>query len=144
MRYDIIKFILWSIVPVMQIGMVNAQEDCSKLTTQAELNNCYSVEHTKADDVLNKAYSVLRCGLNESQKKDLAMVQRAWIRYRDLLCRFEASEVKGVTSHGMVLSMCLTEKTRLRTKEINALVSCEEGDIACPLRFRNCVPYGRE
>jgi hypothetical protein len=72
-----------------------------------------------------------RFGLDETREKSLANAQNAWIKYRDLSCDFETSGAREGSVFQMVLSLCLTEKTRSRIEEIKKQRICEEGDVSC-------------
>jgi uncharacterized protein YecT (DUF1311 family) len=125
------------------IGVARAAEDGDGMATQAASNRCAdrcrAAEYARADAELNRAYKLLRCKLAARPEKDLVAAQRAWIGYRDASCRFEASGVEGGTAYASILNMCLTRKTRQRTEEISALAACEEGDLACPPKTRDCA-----
>jgi uncharacterized protein YecT (DUF1311 family) len=125
------------------IGIARAAEDSDGMATQAVSNRCSdrcrAAEYAKADAELNRAYQRLRCELAACPEKDLVAAPRAWIAYRDTSCRFEASGVEGGTAYASILNLCLTRKTRQRTEEISALAACEEGDLACPPKTRDCA-----
>ena len=125
------KFMIVFICSMMSTALWAA--DCSKMESQADLTRCFNAEYESVDKELNKVYASYRTSLvDDRQRQDLREVQRAWIKYRDLSCRFELSASKGGSSYPMGLAMCLADKTRVRMDEIKKLASCEEGDIACP------------
>ncbi|MDR1662082.1 MAG: lysozyme inhibitor LprI family protein [Azoarcus sp.] len=95
------------------------------------MNRCHAAEYKTADRTLNDVYVSYRATLNEIQKKSLSNAQFAWIKYRDLSCDFETLNARGGSMFQMVLSMCLTEKTHSRIKEIEKLNTCNEGDVSC-------------
>ena len=105
---------------------------CVDLPTETETRLCAAAELDQADQALNKTYAKYRSGLDESQKRQLKEVQLAWIRFRDLSCRFESSGVEGGSIHGFILNTCLTGMTRDRTRRLQALLDCKEGDLSCP------------
>jgi uncharacterized protein YecT (DUF1311 family) len=105
--------------------------DCNKASTQAEINGCAARDLSQADTELNETYLAYRAKLRLAQQNQIRDVQLAWIKYRDLSCRFESSNVAGGSAAGMVLQNCLADKTRQRTKELQALSGCQEGDLAC-------------
>jgi uncharacterized protein YecT (DUF1311 family) len=106
-----------------------AAEDCGNAITQMALNDCAAADYEAADKELNRVYAAYRKALvDEEDKKSLKAVQLAWLKYRDLSCDFETSPSKGGSIRPMNISICLAEKTRARTKELQ----CGEGDIACP------------
>lgn len=106
--------------------------DCQNPQTQTDMNQCASSDLDRETKKINKTYNDFRAKLNPTQKLQLKEVQLAWIKFKDLACQFEASGVKGGSAHSMVLAGCLTEKTRQRNKELEALGNCQEGDLSCP------------
>jgi uncharacterized protein YecT (DUF1311 family) len=63
----------------------------------------------------------------------LKTAQNAWIKFRDTDCKFQSSASEGGSMYSMVFSGCLADKTLSRTKELNSLLHCKEGDTSCPL-----------
>ena len=106
--------------------------DCQNPQTQIDMNQCASTDLDRETKKINKTYNNFRAKLNPTQKQQLKEVQLAWIKFKDLACKFEASGVEGGSAHSMVLAGCLTEKTRQRNKELEALGNCQEGDLSCP------------
>ncbi|KAF1049074.1 MAG: hypothetical protein GAK35_00052 [Herbaspirillum frisingense] len=105
--------------------------DCAKASTQAEMNACASQALNQADADLNATYVAYRAKLRPAQQNQIRDVQLAWIKYRDLSCRFESANAAGGSAAPMVQQSCLAEKTRQRTEELKALAGCPEGDLAC-------------
>lgn len=105
--------------------------DCNQAATQAEMNGCAAQDLSQADAELNQTYLAYRAKLRPSQQNQIRDVQLAWLKYRDLSCRFESANVSGGSAAGMVLQNCLADKTRQRARELQALSGCPEGDIAC-------------
>lgn len=106
--------------------------DCRNPQTQTEINQCGSSDLERETKKINKTYNDYRAKLNPAQKQDFKEVQLAWIKFKDLSCKFEASGAEGGSMYSMVLSGCLAAKTAQRNKEIEALASCQEGDASCP------------
>jgi len=96
------------------------------------MNQCAASELDRETNKINKTYNEFRKKLNPTQKQKLKEVQLAWIKFKDLACQFETSGVEGGSAHSMILMNCLTEKTRQRNKELDALSRCQEGDLSCP------------
>lgn len=105
--------------------------DCDQAQTQAGLNECAGQALSQADAELNRTYLAYRNGLDKARQDQIRDVQLAWIKYRDLSCRYVGSGSAGGSAHGMVLQSCLTTKTQERTAELKALSTCPEGDLAC-------------
>ncbi|OWY31084.1 lysozyme inhibitor LprI family protein [Herbaspirillum robiniae] len=106
--------------------------DCDKAVTQAEMNGCVAQDLNQADAELNQTYIAYRAKLRTAQQNQIRDVQLAWMKYRDLSCRFESAGVAGGSASGMALQTCLADKTRQRTRELKALAGCPEGDLSCP------------
>lgn len=111
-------------------NLVSASE--CKDQTQYGLNQCANAELARETNTINKSYNTLMSKLNPSQKRQLKQAQLAWIKYKDLACKFESSGVEGGSVRPMVLSNCVSKKTAQRNAELEALGKCEEGDISCP------------
>ena len=106
--------------------------DCRNPQTQTDMNMCAISDLERETNKINKTYNVYRAKLNPAQKQEFKAVQLAWIKFKDLSCKFEASGAEGGSMYAMVLSGCLTVKTIQRNKELEALASCQEGEANCP------------
>ena len=111
--------------------------DCANAMAQMELNMCAYQEFEKADAELNAVWKQAKAsadGLDsqedeESRKgaaKALLAAQRGWIAYRDGACELAGWEAHGGSMEPMVVSGCLAEKTRARTKELQEFVKGPE------------------
>ena len=118
-------------IPLFTATAVQAQE-CKNPQTQTEMNHCATMELEAATGELKKVYNEYLIRLSEEQKKQIQEAQLVWIRFRDLTCKFESSGSQGGSAYGMVFSFCLTRMTRERTKQLQELASCKEGDLSCP------------
>ncbi|MBF5066250.1 DUF1311 domain-containing protein, partial [Salmonella enterica subsp. enterica serovar Istanbul] len=76
-------------------------------------------------------YMAYRDKLNKAQQNQLREVQLAWLKYRDLSCRFESSASAGGSAASLALQTCLADKTRQRADELKNLAGCQEGDLNC-------------
>jgi uncharacterized protein YecT (DUF1311 family) len=81
---------------------------------------------------INQTYNTVRAKLSPKQQQDFKAVQLAWIKFKDLDCKFQASGVAGGSAYPMIVSECLTAKTIQRNKELDYLLNCQEGDLSCP------------
>lgn len=104
---------------------------CNNAGTQAQMEQCAAQALNQADTELNQTYVDYRNRLDQRQQDQIRDVQLAWIKYRDLSCKYASSDVGG-SAHALALQTCLTEKTQERTREIKALTTCPEGDLTCP------------
>lgn len=107
--------------------------NCQNAETQSDMNKCFSMELDRETKKINKIYNDYMKRLNPSQQQQLKEIQFSWIKFKDLDCKFESSGVEGGSAHSMILSSCLTRKTRERIKELESFASCTEGDLSCPV-----------
>ncbi|SFN04569.1 Uncharacterized conserved protein YecT, DUF1311 family [Izhakiella capsodis] len=117
------------IIPTAQALAV----DCTKATTQAEMNQCANADYKNADSELNLIYKHVLKSTSGEHKSLLQAAQRKWIEYRNADCQFQTFKSKSGTVWPMNFSTCLENKTRQRTKELKEMLSCPEGDVSCPL-----------
>ena len=108
--------------------------DCQNQQTQTDITQCASSELSVETARINKAYNELTAKLYPTPRQKIKEVQLAWIKYKDLACKFEASGAQGGSAYASVLSVCLVEKTKQRSKELEALGNCKEGDLGCPIQ----------
>ncbi|EJL92233.1 hypothetical protein PMI16_01174 [Herbaspirillum sp. CF444] len=128
---------LWRLAALLSLSTLSIAAhalDCDKTgaETQSDMDQCSTQALNKADAELNQTYIDYRNRLNKSQQNQIRDVQLAWIKYRDLSCKYASSSTTGGSAHGMALQSCLTQKTQERTKELKVLSSCPEGDVSCP------------
>jgi uncharacterized protein YecT (DUF1311 family) len=111
-----------------------AAMDCAD-QTQAGLDKCADAAFRRADQALNAAYrDVLRRLGDDKHKKNLiAASQRAWVVFRDAECKFAVSSSESGSIYPMEHSLCLEGETQKRTKDLQAYLHCEEGDLSCPV-----------
>lgn len=124
----IILLALFALTPLVHA----AEVDCKNATTQMDMNICASQDFRHSDALLNQAYKQKMAQLSPEQQTKFKVAQRNWIAFRDSDCDFMSSGVEGGSVQPMVYSGCLQQKTEQRTKEINAILHCEEGDLSCP------------
>ena len=83
----------------------------------AKMIDCMATE-TKSQDVkLNAAYQRVMATLSPERKKALTEVQRAWIHYRDLKCKFFAAPGLG-TLATVNANNCFMSMTAERADEL--------------------------
>lgn len=126
------RILLFSPLFACLVSLAHAQVlNCESPGTQLELNQCAAEAYRYADRSLNKTYAELRARLSEAQRQALKSAQSAWVKFRDLDCKFGASGVQGGSASGLVVSTCLTRRTDQRIKELEAFLHCPEGDVSC-------------
>ncbi len=108
--------------------------DCAD-KTQSGLDVCADAAYKKADAGLNGAYKDILKRLKDdgAKTKLLVTAQKAWLGYRDAECAFASSGVAGGSIQPMVISLCLEQVTKARTKGLGVYLKCEEGDTGCPV-----------
>jgi uncharacterized protein YecT (DUF1311 family) len=75
--------------------------------------DCYRVELTIWDDLLNENYKNLLGRLDDQQATKLRAMQRAWIAYRDTTCAFYWDMIQGSMAVPMA-SACAARETARR------------------------------
>ncbi|RYE27550.1 MAG: DUF1311 domain-containing protein [Sphingobacteriaceae bacterium] len=103
-------------VPVAQ------KVDCSKATTQVQLNECAQQQFLAADRKLNILYKQVMEKLSPLGRKALVKAQRGWIQFRDDNALVFAGQYEGGSMYSMVLLNVKTATTRSRTDELQKLL----------------------
>ncbi len=129
------RFIVGIVAIPLVLGTAALASDCSDTSTQTEMNTCAADAFQKADAALNSRYKEISRRLADSPeaRKALVTAQRAWIQYRDAECAFRASGVAGGSIAPMIEAQCLGTLTDARLADFEAMLSCEEGDLSCPV-----------
>ena len=101
--------------------MAHAEIECDNTATQTDMNICSFEQYKQADKKLNeiyqKALSIIGKGMPHAEK--FRENQRAWIKYRDLTCNFEAGDRKmSGTIWPLVMNNCMLRHTNHRIEEI--------------------------
>jgi uncharacterized protein YecT (DUF1311 family) len=106
--------------------------DCkSQNLNQMQLDQCAGMDFTAADAKLNALYKAMMAKYDAANGALLKSSERAWISYRDAECDYETNLTVGGTINPMMDTMCRTDKTNARIKELNAQLHCAEGDLSC-------------
>jgi uncharacterized protein YecT (DUF1311 family) len=102
--------------------------DCNNAMAQQDMNACAYKDYEAADAELNAVWKEARTAakdldaeLSEDLKgaeKALLAGQRGWIAYRDGQCELAGFEARGGSMEPMLVSGCLADLTRKRTKEL--------------------------
>lgn len=81
-------------------------------------------EYKKVDKELNSVYNKLKKELKEIDKKNLIDTQKAWIKFRDLNCKFKSQDsgYGGGPYENKMKIDCLIQSTIERTKELKNLI----------------------
>jgi uncharacterized protein YecT (DUF1311 family) len=99
--------------------------------SQMEMNAQAGSALQQADVRLNAVYNKLRARISDAGKQKLLGAQQSWLRFRDQECEFETSGTLGGSIHSMMVAVCLTRLTDQRTKDLDRLLTCQEGDLSC-------------
>ena len=93
-------------------------KECDDARTQTDMNLCATDHYQAADAEMNRAYARLRAAIDAEERAALLAAQRAWLRFRDAHCAFEASGFRGGSMERMIHSNCMADTTRERTKQL--------------------------
>lgn len=134
MRQPALALALVLFAPAPFAGPAAAQ-DCTAPQTQTDMNICAAKDFEAADKALNATYRKLRKRIKHNADYTGALIkaQRAWIAYRDANCAFQSIGSVGGTIHPLLVAECQAGMTETRTKELQSLLNCEEGDPTCML-----------
>ena len=94
------------------------QGECDDARTQSDMNLCATDRYQAADAEMNRAYAQLRAAIDAEERSALLDAQRAWLRFRDAHCAFEAAGFRGGSMQPMIEANCLAAVTRDRTKQL--------------------------
>ncbi|KVS34690.1 lysozyme inhibitor LprI family protein [Burkholderia cepacia] len=116
-------------------NVAHAQANCADATDQAAMTACADRAYRKSDGELNRIFQAVTARLRDARPlaDKLVNAQRAWIAYRDAECSFSSANAEGGSAYPMVVSTCLDDLTKARTETLKGYLSCEEGDLACPV-----------
>ena len=97
---------LFNLVADRCIGDVDAAAD-------RKLADCYEIEGSIWDDLLNQNYKRLLNTLDDEQTVKAGAMQRAWIAYRDTTCQFYWDKIQGTMANHMKAA-CVTRESARR------------------------------
>ncbi|MBL4596679.1 MAG: DUF1311 domain-containing protein [Robiginitomaculum sp.] len=89
---------------------------CDSAQSFAQMKACAQNDYKTADGALNAAYQKNRDILDKKGKTLLRDAQRAWIKFRDAQCKWEADIVRGGRDVELIKLACLADLTMKRTK----------------------------
>lgn len=112
-----------------------ASTTCENPQNQIALNQCAADEYAAADKALNATYKQIARRLADDQPtlELLKKAQRAWLTFRDEECAFSSTATRGGSIESMIIAQCKTLRTNERNKQLLHYLSCEEGDMSCPV-----------
>lgn len=93
-------------------------ERCNNIQNLNEAKTCIQAAYKAADHTLNVAYKISRKAMDANQKILLRDAQRAWIKFRDAECEWEANIVSDGSNTELMKLGCLAKLTIHRTKTL--------------------------
>ncbi|MEM9028617.1 MAG: lysozyme inhibitor LprI family protein [Pseudomonadota bacterium] len=109
--------------------------NCNDPQSQSAMNRCAAEAFDAADRKLNSVYKRVRAHARDlddehrdldpkyvGAEKALVEGQRGWIAYRDGHCTLHGFEARGGSMEPMLVSGCMANLTRIRTKELREVL----------------------
>lgn len=129
---------LLAALALLPLGMgapASAADNCASAESQAALDECYGKAYKTSDAQLNKLYKDIEHRLKEDPDatKLLVAAQKAWLSFRDAECAFSSSKSAEGSIYPMVQAICLMGLTEKRIADFKVYLSCQEGDMSCPV-----------
>ena len=95
--------------------------------SQQAMNRCAGDAYERADKALNAQWAKVAAAYkgDKEGEKLLLDAQRAWLKYRDAHCEAAAIDSKGGSIWPLLVSGCLAELTRRRTRELVVMLEGE-------------------
>ncbi|MDF3837754.1 lysozyme inhibitor LprI family protein [Cupriavidus basilensis] len=90
--------------------------------TTVGMHECIAAETARQDKTLNAAYKTLQQAILPARKPKLLDAQRAWLKFRDANCGFQA-DPDGGTLAGVSAAACVMQMTADRAKELGDLAT---------------------
>ncbi len=112
-------------------GALAQDIDCDNALDQASMNFCADRDFKAFDEKLNETYVALEKNVSKEGLDKLKKAQRAWVAYRDAQCDFDTAGTEGASVNPMVVALCRDALTQAQTKQLNAQLNCEEGNLSC-------------
>lgn len=128
-----------ALVVLATTGLAPGAEDCGAISDQAGMNACAAKAYKASDAELNALYKQIEGRLSDDpdRKKLFTASQRSWIAFRDAECAFASAGVAGGSAMPFVLDSCTKALTDKRVGDFKLYLSCEEGDLSCPVPAGN-------
>ena len=102
---------------------IDPQPNCKNQMTQFDMNVCSFRDYLRADIDLNQTWNAVEERLIQHKKVVATLLagQRAWLTYRDKQCDVFAQWYDGGSIAALQVNSCLTDITKIRTKELGRL-----------------------
>ncbi len=112
------NLIIFSLV----ILSINVQADCTNPMTQAQMNSCAYEQYDQVKSELDQLYQQLqRDYFSSNLSIGLEASQNSWEAYAKTQCSFENIDSLGGSIHSLLITSCLTRKTKERIVELRKL-----------------------
>jgi len=102
---------------------------CENAESFAQMQACAQNDYRAADGALNIAYQKNREALDAKGNALLRNAQRAWIKYRDAECKWEADTVRGGRDAELIKLACLADLTMKRTRTLTEETAVTQPDF---------------
>src|SRR4029078_2700471 len=126
----------WLVLVLPLVGTTKRfAETCNDAANQMQMKECAETAFKNAADELNSIYGniVRRLKTDEVANKLLVAAQKAWLRFRDAECAFISSASSGGSLYPMIVENLPANITQERVNGLKRYLSCEEGDMSCPV-----------
>ncbi len=115
-----IEILIVTVLFTAMFGFADEKKmDCTNPAGTYESLACANLKHDSTDKQLNTVYKKLKSVMSKPQVKLLVTTQKAWILLRDNQCSLETFADQGTGKNERYIE-CLTELTRLRTKQLES------------------------
>ncbi|WP_207906825.1 lysozyme inhibitor LprI family protein [Luteibacter rhizovicinus] len=103
--------------------------------SQSAMNMCADQAYKKTDAELNTVYRQITSRLKDDKEKTklLLVAQKNWLAFRDAECTFTTSASAQGSIYPMLVAQCRDGLTRRRIDDLKGYMTCEEGDMSCPV-----------
>ena len=125
-------FVALLLLAAVSTAAADDEIDCNNAMGQQDMNACAAKDYDAADAELNTVWKAaggvakdFDAELSEDLKAAeaaLLAAQRCWIAYRDGQCELAGFNERGGSMEPMVVSGCLADLTRKRTKELREFI----------------------
>jgi uncharacterized protein YecT (DUF1311 family) len=107
------------------------RSECVEAGNQSELNACATADYYEADLEMNELYKTQLDRLHDPARLRLRDAQRAWVKFRDAACLYEAGLADESGSiWPMDQNLCMTTHTKQRIEDLKSYVACTQN--GCP------------
>lgn len=123
MKHRELKWVLAGLLAAVTLGaQATETRNCGEVEVQSDMNICLAQQYAQADTRLNQLYRELVAATIAPRRASLEAVQKAWLNYRTLHCRYVAAPYAGGSIAPAIANDCLLQLTRLRHTELEALL----------------------